>query len=56
MQLRSFSSDLMCVPKVNTNIGTMAVSATAAILCIMLPSGVTSVENIANLIPLSFKK
>ena len=44
IQLRS--SDLLFIPRVNTNIGTMAVFVAASTLWNMFPSSVRSVENI----------
>ena len=47
IQLRSSTSDLLFVPKVNTNMGTRAFAVGAPTLWNMLPSSVKSVENIA---------
>ena len=47
IQLRSSTSDLLLVPKVNTNMGTRAFAVGAPTLWNMLPSSVKSVENIA---------
>ena len=47
LQLRSSSSDLLSVPKVNTSIGTTAFAVGVPILWNRLPSSVKSVENIA---------
>ena len=47
VQLRSSSSDLPFITKVNTNIGTRLVAVGAPTLWNMLPSSVNSVENIA---------
>ena len=46
IQLRSSGSDLLFIPRVNTNIGTMAVFVAASTLWNMFPSSVRSVENI----------
>ncbi len=46
IQLRSSSSDLLFVPRVNTNIGTRAFSVAAPTLWNMLPLIVRSVKNI----------
>ena len=45
--LRSSTSDLLFVPKVNTNMGTRAFAVGAPTLWNMLPSSVKSFENIA---------
>ena len=45
--LQSSTSDLLFVPKVNTNMGTRAFAVGAPTLWNMLPSSVKSVENIA---------
>ena len=47
IQLRSSTSDLLFVPKVNTNMGTRAFAVGAPTLWNMLHSSVKSVENIA---------
>ena len=47
IQLRSSTSDLLFVPKVNTNMGTRAFAVGAPTLWNMLPSSVKSVEKIA---------
>ena len=47
VQLRSSSSDLLIVPKVNTNTGTWAFAVSTPALWKVLPSNAKSVENIA---------
>ena len=47
IQLRSSTSDLLFVPKINANMGTRAFAVGAPTLWNMFPSSVKSVENIA---------